>query len=84
MKNFEWAEVLPGALRARQPPKDAVSAFSQRLLRALSGLHHCGRRSAASSRRYESVRHLDHRVLEEIGLTREQVRHDATQPVWWR
>ena len=84
MKNFEWAEAFPGPLCARRSHNDGVAALSQRLLRALSGLGAAWRRSAAMSHRYESVRHLDHRVLDEIGLTREQVRHDATQPVWWR
>jgi hypothetical protein len=49
----------------------------QRPLHALMRLLAAWRRSAALSRRYEGVSHLDHRVLEEIGLTREQVRHDA-------
>ena len=84
MKNFEWAEAFPGPLCARRSHNDGVAALSQRLLRALGGLHAAWCSSAALSRRYESVRHLDHRVLDEIGLTREQVRHDATQPVWLR
>ena len=83
MKNPAWAEALPGIVRPRPSRKDGASALSQRLLRALKGLHAAWRRIAALPR-HESVSHLDHRVLEESGLTCEQVRHDATQPVWWR
>jgi hypothetical protein len=84
MKNPAWTDALPGIVRPRPSRRDGASALSQKLLRTLKGLHAAWPRSAARSCRRESVRHLDHGVLEEIGLTREQVRHDATQPVWWR
>jgi hypothetical protein len=35
------------------------------------------------SRRYQGVCELEDRVLEEIGLTRDQVRFDNYEPVWW-
>jgi hypothetical protein len=38
----------------------------------------------ARSHRIQSVSGLDHRVLEEIGFTPEQVRYNTLEPVWWR
>ena len=84
MKNPAWTDALPGIFRPRPSRRDRTSALPQKLLCSLKRLHAAWWRSAAQSCRCESVRHLDQRVLEEIGLTREQVRHDATQPVWWR
>jgi hypothetical protein len=84
MKTLVYGQFLPGAF-ARQKLCRALPAIRARRRHAVMRLRALWRQyRVRSRRRYDDVGLLDRRVLEEIGLTREQVSYDTCQPVWWR
>jgi len=42
------------------------------------------RRRARARRQFQSLGQLDHRTLQDIGLTRGEVNFEATMTIWWR
>ena len=85
MKTLVHAQILPGTF-CRQPRRRRLSAaVPSKARHAFMHLRVAWRRYRPSPRhRHEDIGLLDRQVLEEIGLTREQVRPDVWQPVWWR
>ena len=85
MKTLVYGQFLPGAFARQKPPQALPAAIRAKRRHAVMRLRALWRQyRVRSRRRYDDVGLLDRRVLEEIGLTREQVSYDACQPVWWR
>jgi hypothetical protein len=82
MKVLDYSQFI---LCAHSPRRTRGAAVKAMLRRAWTRVRRAWRGyRARSRRRCEDISLLDHRVLEEIGLTREQVTYDACQTVWWR
>lgn len=78
MKTFAYAGFLATVSEGHR-----ASALLRKLRQALRRFRNTPRRRPRLGSRYEDFTRLDRRVLEEIGLTREQI-IDASQPVWWQ
>jgi uncharacterized protein YjiS (DUF1127 family) len=68
----------------RQACSTGGPLWPRRIRQALTRFIAARRKDLARPHRYQSVSELDPRMLEEIGLTREQAHYDASEPVWWR
>jgi uncharacterized protein YjiS (DUF1127 family) len=65
-------------------PFSAPRGVGRKALNFLANLVAEWRRRALARRQYQSLRHLDDRILQDIGLTRSQVDFEATRTIWWR
>lgn len=84
MKIFAKAHPLATGCVATSSEGHTASALLRTLRQALSRFRAARWAKPALGGQYEDVARLDSRVLEEIGLTPEQLRVDTSQPVWWR
>jgi len=83
MKVLPYGQFYPAALVAPPSHWTLRAVMTGKLRHARTRLR-AWRRYRARAQRYEDLSLLDRRVLEEIGVTREQISYDACQPVWWR